>query len=117
MEAVARARFQRISPRKARVLINMVRGKKAAEALELLRFTRKSAARIVYKLIDSAISNIQHAQKSINLDDLIIKSAYVDKAPDHHMRRWRPRAFGRATRIVKGMSHITVVLGTSEKKK
>jgi len=111
MEAVAKAKFQRIAVRKARVILDMVRGQNVAEALDALRFTRKSAAPIVAKLIDSAIANAQQKEDDVDLDALIVKACWADKAPDRNMRRWRPRAMGRATRIVKGMSHITVVLG------
>ncbi len=111
MEAIAKARFQRISVRKARTVLNMVRGQNAAEALQALRFTRKAAAPLVAKLIDSAIANAQQKDESVDLDELVIKACWADKAPDRFMRRWRPRAMGRATRVTKGMSHITVVLG------
>ena len=111
MESVAKARFQRISVRKARVVLDMVRGQNAAEALDALRFTAKSAAPIVAKVIDSAIANAQQSEDDVDLDKLYVKACWADKAPDRFMRRWRPRAMGRATKIVKGMSHITVVLG------
>ena len=114
MEAIAKARFQRISPRKARVVLNMVRGKNAAVALNELRFTSKAAAPIVYKLIDSDIANVRLKDDSVDLDELVIKVAFADRAPNQHMRRWRPRAMGRATQVVKGMSHITVVVGDGE---
>ena len=114
MEAIAKARFQRISPRKARVVLNMVRGKNAAAALNELRFTSKAAAPIVYKLIDSAIANVRAKDDSVDLDGLVVKVAFADKAPNQHMRRWRPRAMGRATQVVKGMSHITVVISDGE---
>jgi large subunit ribosomal protein L22 len=114
METTAKARFQRISPRKARVVINMVRGKNVARALDELRFTQKAAAPIVSKIIDSAIANAQQRDEDVNLDALVVKTAFVDKAPDSHMRRWRPRAQGRATRILKGMSHITIVLSDGQ---
>ncbi len=92
------------------MVINMVRGQNVAKALQDLRFTRKSAAPIVSKIIDSAIANAQQQDENVDLDNLVIKTAFVDKAPDQHMRRWRPRAMGRATQIVKGMSHITIVV-------
>src|SRR5699024_1817354 len=101
MEAIAKARFQRISPRKARVVLNMVRGKNVAIALNELRFTRKSAATLVAKVLESAVANAQQSDASVDLDALFIKTAFADKAPDQHMRRWRPRAMGRATRIQK----------------
>jgi large subunit ribosomal protein L22 len=114
MEATAKARFQRISVRKARTVCNMVRGKNAAVALNELRFTQKAAAPILVKLLDSAIANARVKDADVDLDDLFISSISADKAPDRHMRRWRPRAHGRATRVVKGMSHITVVLNSRE---
>jgi large subunit ribosomal protein L22 len=112
MEAKASLRFARISIRKARTVLNMVRGKNVAVALNELRFTRKAAAPLVSKLLDSAISNAQQQQKDgkLDLDNLYIKLAFADKAPDRMMRRFRPRAMGRATRIVKGMSHLHLVL-------
>jgi large subunit ribosomal protein L22 len=110
MEAKASLRFARISIRKARTVLNMVRGKNVAVALNELRFTRKAAAPLVSKLLDSAIANAQQANKEVDLDNLFIKLAFADKAPDRMMRRFRPRAMGRATRIVKGMSHLHLVL-------
>ncbi len=110
MEAVAKARFSRITVRKARTVVNLIRGKNAAEALEMLRFTRKSAAPIVFKLLDSAISNARQKDQNVDLDTLRVTTAFVDKAPDRFMRRWRPRAMGRATKIVKGVSHITIIV-------
>jgi large subunit ribosomal protein L22 len=110
MEAKASLRFARISIRKARTVLNMVRGKNVAVALNELRFTRKAAAPLVSKLLDSAIANAQQQQKDVDLDNLFIKLAFADKAPDSNMRRFRPRAMGRATRIVKGMSHLHLVI-------
>jgi large subunit ribosomal protein L22 len=114
MEATAQARFQRIATRKARTVCNLVRGKNAAVALNELRFTHKSAAPIVAKLLDSAIANARVKDQAVDLDGLYVKLIFADKAPDGHMRRWRPRAHGRATRVAKGMSHITVVLASKE---
>ncbi len=111
MQAIAKARFQRISPRKARMVVNMVRGKNVAQAIDQLRFTRKAAAPIIAKVLDSAVANARQMDEDVDLDALVVETAFVDKAPDRHMRRWRPRAMGRATRIVKGMSHITIVIG------
>ncbi|MEM9072431.1 MAG: 50S ribosomal protein L22 [Myxococcota bacterium] len=114
MEAIAKARFQRISPRKARTVINMIRGKNVAIALDQLRYTRKAAAPLVAKLLDSAVANARQQDENVDLDGLVIKRAFVDKAPNSHMRRWRPRAMGRATRIQKGLSHITIVVGEED---
>jgi large subunit ribosomal protein L22 len=110
MIAQAKARFQRISPRKARILINLVRGRDADEAIQLLDFTPKSGAGIVQKLIASAVANAQQKDPSLDTESLYISKAAVDKGPDSHMRRWRPRAQGRATRVVKGVSHIHIEL-------
>jgi len=117
VEAVAKARFTKISPRKARAIADLVRGKNAAEALNLLHFTNKSASPIVAKLIDSAIANARDRDANVDIDTLFVKTAFADKAPNSTMRRWRPRAQGRATQITKGMSHITIVLGQREGKK
>lgn len=114
MEATAKARFQRIATRKARLVCDMVRGKNAAVALNELRFTRKAAAPMVAKLLDSAIANARDRNEAVDIDNLFVKTIFADQAPTTNMRRWRPRAQGRATRIVKGMSHITVVLAEEE---
>ena len=110
MEARAKTRFLKISPRKARIIADLVRGKDVSEALDLLRFTRRAAAGPISKLIESAMANAKQASSAVDVDSLFIKSLYVDMGPTRHMRRWRPRAMGRATRVVKGMSHISVVL-------
>ncbi|MCA9600916.1 MAG: 50S ribosomal protein L22 [Polyangiales bacterium] len=114
MEATAKARFQRIAPRKARMVLNMVRGKDVATALNELRFTKKSAAPLIAKLLDSAIANARQKDANVDLDKLRVKTCFADKAPDSHMRRWRPRAQGRATRIVKGMSHVVMTVSDEE---
>ncbi|HEX4339861.1 MAG TPA: 50S ribosomal protein L22 [Polyangiaceae bacterium] len=110
MISKASARFQRISPRKARMIVNLVRGRDAAEALQLLDFTPKSGAPIVKKLIASAVANAKLRKPNVDSDALFISTATVDKGPDSHMRRWRPRAMGRATRVQKGVSHIHIEL-------
>ena len=114
MEAKAIGRFTRLAPRKARVIATLVRGKNVADALNMLKFTRKSAAPIVGKLVESALANARQQDENVDVDRLYVKVAFADKAPDKNMRRWRPRAMGRATRIQKGMSHITIVLGLRE---
>jgi large subunit ribosomal protein L22 len=100
MEAKASLRFARISVRKARTVLKMVRGKNVATAVNELKFTRKAAAPLIAKLLDSAIANAQQKNAEVDLDSLYIKLAFADKAPDRFMRRFRPRAQGRATRIV-----------------
>lgn len=110
IESTAALRFARISPRKARVIVDLVRGKKVSQALDELAFTPKSGAPIVKKLIESALSNAKQADGSVNVDTLYVSRATVDKGPNRNMRRWRPRAQGRATPIVKGVSHIALWL-------
>jgi large subunit ribosomal protein L22 len=110
MEAKAKASFVKISPRKARVVADLVRGKDVGEALNILTFTTRSAAKPIKKLVESAVANAKQASSAVDVDSLYIKTIFVDMGPTRHMRRWRPRAMGRATRIVKGVSHINVVL-------
>jgi len=110
MESIARSRFQKIAIRKARMVLDMVRGQNVSAAVHALRFTRKAAAPIVAKLLDSALANAREKDENVNIDALFVKTAFADKAPDRHMRRWRPRAQGRATRVAKGLSHLTIVL-------
>jgi large subunit ribosomal protein L22 len=110
MISEATARFSRIGPRKARMVADLVRGRDAGEALQLLEFTPKAGAPIVKKLIASAIANAKVKQPSLDADRLFISKATVDKGPNGQMRRWRPRAMGRATRITKGVSHIHIEL-------
>ena len=110
MEARASARFLRLSPRKARVVADLIRGKDVGEAINLLNFTRRSAAKPLKKLVESAVANARQADSAVDIDSLYIKTLTVDMGPTRFMRRWRPRAMGRATRIVKGTSHIKVVL-------
>jgi len=109
----ASARFTRIAPRKARVIANMVRGRDVSEAIQILQFTNKSAARIMLQLLNSAVANARHNDDA-DVDMLYVSKATVDKAPNRFFRRWRPRAMGRATRIVKGVSHIHIELDKRE---
>ena len=113
MVSKAIARFTRLSVRKARVVVELVRGRQAGE-LQLLEFTKKSGAPVLKKLIESAVANARTTSPGVDLDSLFIETAFVDKAPNKHMRRWRPRAMGRATQIQKGLSHITIHLGARE---
>jgi len=111
MEVKASARFVKISPRKARVVANLVRGKDVGDAIKMLTFVNKVAAAPIKKVVESAVANAKQSDSAIDVDALFIKTLQVDMGPTNHMRRWRPRAMGRATRITKGTSHISVVLG------
>ena len=107
MEVMAKLRFVRISPRKARLVADLIRGKGSEEALNILIFTRKAAARILVKLLKSAIANATQ-KKTIDVDRLYVKKITVDQGPT--MKRFTPRAMGRATTIRKRTSHIHMVL-------
>jgi large subunit ribosomal protein L22 len=107
MEVKARLRFARISPRKARLVADLVRGKRSEEALNILSFTKKASAKILIKLLKSAIANATQ-KKNIDIDRLYIKQITVDQGPT--MKRFQPRALGRATMIRKRTSHINIVL-------
>ena len=117
MESYAIARFARIAPRKARTVVNLVRGRKVSEAINLLLFTRKSAAPIVRKVIESALANARKQEPSVDIDGLWAFIGQVDQGPNKHLRRWRPRAMGRATRVNKGVSHIAITLSDTAPKK
>ena len=107
METKAIARFVRISPRKARLIMDQVRGKNVGEARKVLMFTPQKAALLVKKVIDSAVANAEH-NNNADIDNLYIKRIYSDEGPS--LKRWRPRAQGRAGRIRKRTSHLTVIL-------
>jgi large subunit ribosomal protein L22 len=107
MEAKAIARNVRIAPRKVRLVVDLIRGKKVGEALAVLAHTPKAASPVVEKVVKSAMANAEH---NLNLDssNLKISKIYVDEGPT--LKRYRPRAMGRASRINKRTSHITVIL-------
>lgn len=114
MSSRATLRFARVSAQKARLVVDLVRGMDVPEALETLSFTRKKTAPMVRKLVESAVANAKNdADRSgsdFDEDELFVETITVDAGPS--LRRFRPRAQGRATRIQKKTSHITVVLGT-----
>jgi ribosomal protein L22 len=103
----ARARFVRVAPRKARLVADQIRGLPLEDALPLLRFSTRSAAQDIRKLLESAAANAE-TNHDLVADDLLIKDIHVDEGPT--LRRYRPRALGRATRINKRTSHIAVAL-------
>lgn len=107
----ATARYVRISARKLRLVADLVRGKKTGEARTLLAFTPKSGAKVVDKVIASAVANAEN-NNDLSGDELYISSIYVNEGPT--LKRWRPRAMGRASRINKRTSHITVELTPRE---
>ena len=106
---VARAtlRHVRISPRKARLAINMVKGMQVEPALQKLKFNPRKSAKLLFKLLESAVANAQE-QGGVDVDNLWVTGGYVDMGKT--MKRWMPRAHGRATPLRKRSSHITVLL-------
>jgi large subunit ribosomal protein L22 len=108
MEAKAAARYVRISPRKIRLLMRSIKGKRVEEALNLLAFAPQKGGPLLRKLINSALANANQYPDT-DVDSLFIKDIYADEGPT--LKRFRPRAMGRATRIRKRTSHLTVVLG------
>ncbi|GAL23270.1 50S ribosomal protein L22 [Vibrio maritimus] len=107
MEAIAKHNFARISPQKARLVADQIRGKSVDQALELLTFSNKKAAELVKKVLESAIANAEH-NEGADIDDLSVAKIFVDEGPI--MKRIMPRAKGRADRILKRSCHITVVV-------
>ncbi len=110
MQATARTRFVRMSPFKVRRVLELVKGKTVQQALDTLHFTRKDAASPLYKTIHTAFSNLanQEENERFDMQDVIIKSAFVDGGPS--VKRFRPMSMGRAGKIRKRTSHITVIV-------
>lgn len=111
MEAKATAKYVRVSPRKARLVVDQVRGKDIARAREILRFSERAVSEVVEKVLNSAVANAEnnHHMRSNNL---VVKAAFVDEGPT--LKRIRPRAKGSASRIRKRTSHITVIVAPRE---
>jgi large subunit ribosomal protein L22 len=107
MEVKAKLKFVRVATRKAQLVADLIRGKGSEESLNILMFTKKAAAKIIIKLLKSAIANATQ-KKNIDIDRLYIKKITVDQGPT--MKRFQPRALGRATTIRKRTSHIDIVL-------
>ncbi len=105
MQAVAKLRYARVSPQKCRLVADMVRGQSVGSALQTLTFSSKKSAGIVRKVIESAIANAEH-NFGADIDELKVSAIMVDEAPT--LKRFRARAKGRGTRIIKRNSHITV---------
>jgi len=116
VESIARVRHIRVTPQKARRVVALIKGKQAQEALAILKFAPQSASEPIYKLVASAMANAQvKADKDgeyLDEQDLFVKNAYVDEGTT--LKRFQPRAQGRAFQIKKRTSHITVVLSTPE---
>ena len=118
MEAKAQARFVRVTPMKARRVVDLIRGKSVPEAQAMMRFAPQAASEPVLKVVRSAIANARVkadlANERFDEGELVITEAFVDEGPT--LKRYQPRAQGRAGRILKRTSHITVVVAPAEKK-
>ncbi len=110
-EAIATARFIRMSPTKARQVVDLIRGRHVEDARRVLKFVPRSASPVVGKVLESAIANAEH-NRNLPGDELVVARAWVDEGPT--LKRFRPRAQGRATRIRKRTCHISVVVGRLE---
>jgi large subunit ribosomal protein L22 len=106
MEATATLRYLKASPQKVRLVADLVRGKKVEEALQILRFTKRSCARDLEKLVRSAVANAENKEATADVDDLVVSKIYVNEGPRE--KRVQPAPMGRAYQIQKRKAHITV---------
>lgn len=107
MEVYAKARFVRVSPQKTRLVAANIKKQPVEKALNILKFTPQKAAKELYKVLYAAVANAEHSS-SLDVDSLFVKNILVDEGPV--MKRIKPRAMGRATRILKRTSHLTVIV-------
>ena len=111
MKAQAQAKYIRQSPYKVRRVLDLVRGMPVEDARDVLTFTNRRAADTIRKVLDSAVANAEH-NYALAADELVVDEAFADEGPT--LKRWRPRARGRATRINKRTSHITIIVSDGE---
>lgn len=109
MEAKAEARYIRVSAQKARLVVDLIRGCRAGDAITILRMTNKRVAPTIEKVLRSAIANVENRFNDVDVDSLIVTEAYVNEGP--RMKRVRPAPMGRAYRIQRRMAHIVVKVG------
>ena len=112
MEAKAEARYIRVSPQKARLVVDLIRGQKADAARTTLRTTNKRIAPVVEKVLNSAIANAQNRSDDVDVDNLVVSEAYVNEGP--RMKRIRPAPMGRAYRYQRRMAHIVIKVAEKE---
>lgn len=110
MEFVAKLRYHQASPQKVRLVADLIRGKDVQQAADILHLTKKAAAKPLEKLLRSALANAENQDESVDLDRLFVKEIFVDPGPT--LKRLRPAPMGRAFRILKRQSHITIKLDT-----
>src|SRR5579875_4231514 len=113
METRATTKYLRVSPQKARLVMDLVRGRRAGEAINILRFTKKRIAREVEKTLHSAIANAEEKSEHLDVDELVVAKAFVNEGP--RMKRIRPAPMGRAYRYQRRLSHITIVVKAPER--
>ncbi len=106
MEATATLKYLKVSPQKVRLIVDLVRGKKVEEALSILRFTRKGAAKDLEKLLRSAVANAESKEGGADVDELVVSKIYVNEGPRE--KRVQPAPMGRAYRVQKRKAHVTV---------
>ncbi|HYS53587.1 MAG TPA: 50S ribosomal protein L22 [Thermoanaerobaculia bacterium] len=106
MEATATLKYLKASPQKVRLVADLIRGKKVDEALSILRFTKKSSAKDLEKLLRSAVANAENTESGVDTDDLVVSKIYVNEGPRE--KRVQPAPMGRAYRIQKRKAHVTV---------
>ena len=112
MEARATAKYLRVSPQKARLVVDLIRGKQAGDAINILRYTKKRITRDIEKVLRSAIANAEQKSENLDVDRLVVSRAYVNEGP--RAKRTRPAPMGRAYRYQRRMSNITVVVEERE---
>ncbi len=112
MSVRAQAKYVRVAPRKAREAVDLIRGKSVSDARSTLMFANRNSARLVAKVLDSAVANAEN-NNALAAEDLYVKEAFVDEGPT--MKRWRFRAMGRVYRVRKRTSHITVAVEQRER--
>ncbi|MGH9405888.1 MAG: 50S ribosomal protein L22 [Terriglobia bacterium] len=112
MEAQATTKYLRVSPQKARLVVDLIRGRQVGEAISILHFTKKRITREVEKTLKSAIANAEQKSEHVDVDELVVTRAYVNEGP--RVKRIRPAPMGRAYRYQRRTSHITVVVAQAE---
>ncbi len=115
MEVKARLRYLQASPQKVRLVVDMIRGKDVQEASNILQLSKKSASRPVQKLLKSAVANAENREEKVDIDRLFVKEIWVDPGPT--LKRIRAQPMGRAFRILKRQSHVTIKLDTRKGEK
>jgi large subunit ribosomal protein L22 len=112
MEARATQKYIRVSPQKARLVVDLIRGKNAGDALSILTYTKKGVTQAVEKVLRSAISNAEGKDERVDVDQLVVSQAYVNEGP--RAKRIRPAPMGRAYRYQRRMCHVTIVVESPE---